>query len=177
MHTLLRCALAALLLWQGAAATLQQAREAEGTAAADLVLACTGTAAQRNRRVLGDVDAALVERLREVVPYGTVAVHQRVTGSLDELRRDARDEQELRAMLERLLARNRRNVELTVLSFPQPYLLGVDEPIALAEREAAAGRERWLFVREPDPEPADRDGWSLCHRAEGFSLWRFRKRS
>ena len=177
MHALLRFALAALLLWQGAAATLQQARHVEGAGTADVVAAVTGTAAQRNRRALGDADAAILERLRELVPYGTVALHQRVTGSLDELRQNARDEQDLHATFERLLARNGLNVQFTVLSFPQPYLIGVDDPIPLVEHEAGAGRERWLFVLEPDAEPAARDGWSLFHRAERFSLWRFRKAS
>ncbi len=173
MHRFARIALVGLLAWQGVAAALLQARRTAANAPGDVLASLTATTADRVRRALGD-DAAIVTALRDVVPRGTVVLNRQVHGSLEELRRTAVDERQLIAALERLSARNGLFVQLTALTFPAPCLLSVPDPVAVVEREHAAGRDRWLFVLADDPEPEGRPGWTRVHRDRRFSLWRFR---
>ncbi|MFY9344618.1 MAG: hypothetical protein WAT39_19150 [Planctomycetota bacterium] len=166
----------ALLGWQAVAGALELGRRAAAggpLSQAECVVAGTD---ERLRRALGD-DADLLADLRHEATPGTIVLTRRVTGSLEELRAQAKSEQELVATFGRLSARNGLLIQLTTFLFPAPYLLAVPDPIALAEQEAAAGRERPLFVLAGDPEPQGRAGWTCARRTARSSTWRFQKGS
>lgn len=176
MHPLVRLALVAVVSWQALAAGRGLVVRSGSAPGVDFPFALTATTDQRLRHALGD-DAHLIEELRRVVPPGLVLLNQQVVATLDGLRATTRSEAELVAEFTRLSAQNGLFIQLTTLLFPSPFLLSVPAPIELAEQEAAAGRERWLFVLQGNAEPRDRAGWSCVHRAPRFSLWRFPKGS
>jgi len=173
MHPIVRIALVGLVSWQAVAAAVALVRRSSTCPG---LSSLTATTPERLQAALG-ADARLLIELQRLVPPGVVVLNQQVVGTLDDLIRTTKDEGELRAAFERLSARNGLFIQMTVLLYPTPFLLSVPAPIPLAEQEAAAGRERWLFVLQDDPEPRDRAGWECVHRDPRFSLWRFQKAS
>jgi hypothetical protein len=172
LRSLLRIALGAAVAWQAAAAGAAIAQRFEASGAADWDDRLTADTATRVRRFLGgDADILLV--LRELVPAHTVVCNRQVQGSLEELVRTARSEDELRATIDRLSARNGLFVQMTALLFPDVVFWSVPDPIGMVESDPEA--RSWLFVLDGDAEPTDRAGWTCAHRSDRFRLWRFRK--
>jgi len=172
MHLLVRIAFIGLVAWQATAATaLHGERLAATSAATDWGHALAATTTQRCERVLG-TDAGLLTTLPPLCPPGLVVLHERVGGSLDDLRRRTTSEQELAAAFARLAARNGLWLQWTALLYPQPFLLGVTDAITVAEHEARAGRPRWLLTLPGDPEPRDRTGWVVVQSSAQFTVWR-----
>lgn len=175
MHFPVRLALASVLVWQALTAAWQQARHFRAASTIPWQQSLLATTSERVQAVLGP-DAPVVDGLRDLAADRVVLTRQ-VTGSIDELRATAKDERELVAAFERLSARNGLQIQLTALLYPSPFILRVIEPTALIEREATAGRERWLLVIAGDVEPTAGGGWSCVHTHPRWSLWRYQKGS
>lgn len=175
MHFSVRLALASAVVWQALAAAWHHAERCRAAAAMPWQPSLLATTSERVQAVLGP-DAPIVEGLRDLAA-GRVVLTRQVTGSIDELRAVAKDERELAAAFERLSARNGLQIQLTALLYPSPFVLRVPEPIALIEREAGAGRERWLLVIAGDVEPQAGGPWSCVHTHPRWSLWRYQKGS
>ena len=175
MHRAVRLAIASVVAWQALAALWQSTQRLTVVTRAqwrDCLLATTG---ERVQAVLGP-DAPMVDALREVAPDRMVLTRQ-VTGSIEELRADSKDEHDLVATFERLSARNGLQIQLTALLYPSPFVLRLPEAQQAIEREATAGRDRWLLVIAGDVQPTAGNGWS-CVRADArWSLWRYQKGS
>lgn len=169
-----RVVISALLGWQAAVSLVGACNRVTDGPNVDWSLALSGDTTARMERVLG-ADAAIYLTLQQVIPPGTTVYNRKVQGSIEELRRTTNSEEELRAAFERLSARNGLFLQLSTLLFPNPFFVDVMDPIALVESEVAAGRQPWLFVLAPDPEPTARSGWTCCHRTERCRLWRFQK--
>lgn len=175
MHLAARLAFASVVVWQAFAAVWQQAKHLTATAPAMWRHSLLATTGERVAAVLGP-DAPMVDALRELAPGRTVLTRQ-VTGSIEELRANSKDERELVAAFERLSARNGLQIQLMALLYPSPFVLRMPEATTAVEREAAAGRERWLLVIAGDEQPTAGGGWS-CVRADArWSLWRYQKGS
>lgn len=168
----LRLTLGAAIVWQAGAAVAAGAHRLQTDNGVDWSFRLHADTAARVRHVLRE-DADLVTSLRTLVPPGSIVCNRQVQGSLDELIRTARSQDELRATIDRLSARNGLFIQLTTLLFPDVLFWSVDDPIAIVESEAA--RSAWLFVLDGDPEPTDRAGWTCAHRTDRFRLWRFQK--
>ncbi|MCB9879375.1 MAG: hypothetical protein H6835_17405 [Planctomycetes bacterium] len=125
---------------------------------------------ERIARVLG-ADMEILSFLRARLP-GTCVLHQRVGGSLEELRQRYPDDRDFVAAFEGLSARNGLFLQLTALAYPQAFVIGLPEPITVAEDNAKAGHERWLLVLPGDPLPQGRPGWVAVHSSARFSVWR-----
>lgn len=176
MHLLLRVAVLALLGWQAVQWAIAEQGHLAATREIGWDLRLFASTDTRVQRVLG-ADAAIHASLRQLVPPGSTVMNRQVQGSLEELQRTAKSQEELVATFERLSARNGLFIQLTTLLYPDPFFLSVNDPIALVEAEVAAGRQPWLFVLEGDPEPTGRQGWQCVHREPRFQLWRLPKGS
>ncbi|MBL8730665.1 MAG: hypothetical protein JNM25_19765 [Planctomycetes bacterium] len=173
MRSLLRLLTCALLAWQAIVVTTGSAQRVVA-ASEGWHLLFTADTETRLRQVLGE-DAALFSELRTVVASGTVLLNQQVQGSLEGLRRTAKDEQDFRDTFARLAARNGLFVQLSGLLYPDLLFLSVAEPIAVIEAGVQDADDALLFVFEGDPVPTGRAGWTCTHQAARFQLWRFQK--
>ena len=170
----LRIILGAAIVWQALAAAIAGAQRLQTDNGAGWWFRLHADTAARVRHVLRE-DADLVASLRTLVPAGSIVCNRQVQGSLDELIRSARNEDELRATIDRLSAKNGLFIQLTTLLFPDVLFWSVADPVAIVESETQAGRGASLFVLDGDPEPTDRAGWTCAHRTDRFRLWRFQK--
>jgi hypothetical protein len=173
---LVRAALVVVLAWQAVVALARQTDAVAARPLGDAWRALAADAGERLRAALGD-DAETVLALREPPwPEGALFA-QRVTGSLEELRRTTANDRELAAAFERLSARNGLLVQLTQLLLPRPLLVQATDPVAEIEAAAVHGHDHWLLVLAGDATPHGRPGWDCTRAHARFTTWRFRKGS
>ena len=130
----------------------------------------------RLRAALGE-DAAIVIELLHAPPPSGVLFGRQIGESLEDLRRQAVDEADLRARVAAAVARWRLLEQIRCLLLATTAFVPVSDPIAAVEAAVASGSEPWLLVIDGDEAPSGRTGWEQLVSNPRFSTWRFRKAS
>jgi hypothetical protein len=160
----LRCAVLVVLGCQGGMAARDAWRLWQQSVQVPWSLRCAASDARLRTALGGDAD--LLFAVRAAVPPGTLLLNQKVMGDITKIEP---------ARLLQLAAKNGLIDQLTVLLYPDPWVISVPDPIATIEGLAARGRAAVLLVLPGDAEPAGRAGWSIDVAQERFSTWRFQK--
>ena len=119
----------------------------------------------RLRHTLG-ADAELVLGVRAASAPGSVLIVRQVTGDLGKLTPE---------QFGVLNAKNGLILQLVTLTYPQPWVIAVPDPVPLVEQLTVQGRDVRLGVLTGDPEPVAAPGWSRDTTHPRFTTWRFRK--
>jgi hypothetical protein len=172
----LRLVTVAFLLWQGAVAAWSLGRDVVTMPFAVIRSALVASDEERLRAALGE-DAAIVIALLQTPPPSGVLFGRQVVETLEDVRREAVDEADLRARVEVRIARWRLLVKIRCLLMATTVFSSVPDPIAAVEAAAASGHDAWLLVIDGDEAPSGRPGWEQLVSNPRFSTWRFRKAS
>jgi hypothetical protein len=172
----LRLVTVAFLLWQGAVAAWSLGRDVVTMPFAVIRSALVASDEERLRAALGE-DAAIVIALLQTPPPSGVLFGRQVVETLEDVRREAVDEADLRARVEVRIARWRLLVKIRCLLMATTLFSSVPDPIAAVEAAAASGHDAWLLVIDGDEGPSGRPGWEQLVSNPRFSTWRFRKAS
>ena len=151
--------------WQAAGAVGALYHYTAGRAAVPWSLRLTAGTDERIRRALGD-DAELVLGVRGAAAPGSILVVRQVGGDLANLTPE---------QFQALNAKNGLILQLVTLTYPDPWVIAVPEPLALVEQLTAQGRKAELGTLAGDPEPAALPGWSCVTTHPRFRTWRFQK--
>jgi len=172
----LRLVTVAFLLWQGAVAAWSLGRDVVTMPFAVIRSALVASDEERLRAALGE-DAAIVIALLQTPPPSGELFGRQVVETLEDVRREAVDEADLRARVEVRIARWRLLVKIRCLLMATTLFSSVPDPIAAVEAAAASGHDAWLLVIDGDEAPSGRPGWEQLVSNPRFSTWRFRKAS
>jgi len=166
MQFTLRILVVAVLAWQGVCAgwALLGPVVTQGNKSWHQKLLATSD--ERLRQALGK-DAATLFAMRAAAEPSALWLAEKVGGRIEDIK-SAED-------FERLSARNGLLIQLTTLSYPDPFLLTVANAIASTEDVSSRGQDAVLCVFPGDASPSARVGWSLVKRNDFFELWRFQK--
>jgi hypothetical protein len=164
------------VVWQGAAAAWSLGNDVVTTPFAVMRSALVASDEERLRAALGE-DAAIVIALLRAPPPSGLLFGRQVGETIEDARRQAVDEADLRARVEAGVARWRLLIQIRCLLLASTGFAAVADPIAAAEAAAASGSEPWLLVLEGDEAPSGRPGWEQLVSNPRFSTWRFRKAS
>jgi hypothetical protein len=172
----LRLVIGSFLLWQAAAAAWSLGNDVVAMPFAVIRSALMASDEERLRAALGE-DAAIVVALLQAPPPSGVLFARQVRETLEDVRREAVDEADLRARVEVRIARWRLLAKIRCLLLATTVFATVPDPIASIEAAAASGHEPWLLVIDGDEAPSGRPGWEQLVSNPRFSTWRFRKAS
>lgn len=166
MQFTLRILVVAVLAWQGGYAGWAMLRpivKQDNTSWSQRLLA---TSDERLRQALGK-DADTLFAMRTAAEPSALWLTEKVGGRIEDIK--------TAADFERLSARNGLLIQLTTLSYPDPFLLPVPNAIAATKDVVRRGQDGVLCVFPGDASPVAQAGWSMVQRNDFFELWRFQK--
>jgi len=166
MPLILRLLVVSVLAWQGVCAgwaILKPVVMQDNKSWHQKLLA---TSDERLRQALGK-DADVLFAMRAAAEPSSLWLTEKVGGRIEDIK-SVED-------FERLSARNGLLIQLTTLSYPDPFLLTAANAIAATEDVVRRGQDAVLCVFPGDASPLARTGWSLLEHNDFFELWRFQK--
>ncbi|HEX5052982.1 MAG TPA: hypothetical protein VFZ65_14505 [Planctomycetota bacterium] len=116
---------------------------------------------ERLQRALGG-DADVLIALRAAAPADTMLVTQKIVGRVEDF---------TPAQLLLLAHKNHLIGQLTVLLYPDPWIVSAPEPMPFVEQQTRRGARTALLWLPGDQRPSAAGDWRAVHTAPGFEIW------